>query len=197
MSSAVRYQFGIPESLRHDAARLYDESFEAKFSIAVPDKGQRLLLLADSLVLPFSVAAIASGELVGLAGFHTPEGSFTDGMTSRKLFRSLGLWRGLRAATVFSLYNRPLQGSELLMDGIAVREGMRGQGIGTKLLQELKQYARENGHSRIRLDVVDTNPAAKRLYERQGFVTTDIKHFDNLRGLLGFGASATMVFVIE
>ncbi len=197
MSGAVRYQLGTPESLRHDAACLYDDAFEAKFSVAVPDKGQRLLLLADALVLPFSVAAIASGELVGLAGFHTPEGSFTDGLTSRKLFRSLGLGSGLRAAMVFSLYNRQLQASELLMDGIAVRDGMRGKGIGTKLLEELKQYARENGHSRIRLDVVDTNPAARRLYERQGFVTTGIKHFDKLRGLLGFGASATMVFYIE
>ena len=175
MTAEVRYRLGIPEPLRNDAASLYDEAFEAKFSIAVPNKEQRLPLLAESRVLPFSVAAIANGTLVGLAGFHTREGSFTDGMTTRKLFQQLGLWGGLKAAMVFSLYQRQQHESELLMDGIAVSQAMRGKGIGTELLEKLKQYARENGYSRIRLDVIDTNPAARRLYERQGFVTTRIQ----------------------
>lgn len=67
------------------------------------------------------------------------------------------------------------------MDGIAVKQDMRGKGIGTKLLDELKQYARDNGFSSIRLDVIDTNPAARRLYERQGFVLTRTGYFGYLR----------------
>jgi len=98
---------------------------------------------------------------------------------------------------VFSSYERQPQESELLMDGIAVEQDMRGKGIGTKLLDELKQYARENGYSRIRLDVIDTNPAARHLYERQGFIPTRTEQFGYLRRLLGFGASTTMVFQVE
>ncbi len=197
MIDEIKYQFGIPESLRNDAAQLYDIAFGAKFSVAVRNQEKRLLLLADSLLLPFSGAAIANGNLAGLAGFQTPQGAFTKGMTSRKLFQHLGLLSGSWAAMVFSLYERQPQESELLMDGIAVKQDMRGKGIGTKLLDELKRYARENGYSHIRLDVIDTNPAARRLYERQGFIPTRTEQFGYLRRLLGFGASTTMVFQVK
>ncbi|MHC4457099.1 MAG: hypothetical protein ACYS0I_08400 [Planctomycetota bacterium] len=83
MTDEIQYQFGIPESLRNDAAQLYDEAFGAKFSVAVRNQRKRLLLLADSLLLPFSVAAIANGKLVGLAGFQTPQGALTKGITIR------------------------------------------------------------------------------------------------------------------
>ena len=197
MTEEVHYQFGIPEPLRHDAAQLYDQAFGAKFSVVIRDKEKRQQLLSDSLLLPFSAVAIANGKLVGLAGFHTPQGSLTKGITARRLFQHLGPLGGAWAAIVFGLYERELKGSELLMDGIAVSQEMRGHGIGTKLLDNLKRYACENGFSHIRLDVIDTNPAARRLYERQGFTPTRTEHFGCLRRLLGFGASTTMVFQVE
>jgi hypothetical protein len=55
MTDEIQYQFCIQESLRNDAAQLYDEAFGAKFSVAVRNQEKRLLLLADSLLLPFSV----------------------------------------------------------------------------------------------------------------------------------------------
>ena len=196
MTDEILYQIGIPESLRSEAAQLYDEAFGTKFSVAVRRREKRLHLLAESFLLPFAMAAIANHKLVGLAGFQTRQGALTKGITARNLFRHLGLFRGSWATIVFSLYDRQPQESELLMDGIAVRHDWRGKGIGTELLNELKQYARENGYSRIRLDVIDTNPAARRLYERQGFIATHSEQFGYLRRLLGFGASTTMVFQI-
>ena len=121
----------------------------------------------------------------------------TGGITVRKLIQHLGPAAGLWAAMVFSLYDRKAQESELLMDGIVVDQEMRGKGIGTKLLEKLKHYARENGFSSIRLDVIDTNPAARRLYERQGFVTKRTERFGYLRWLLGFGAATTMAYRVE
>ena len=78
------------------------------------------------------------------------------------------------------------------MDGIVVHPEMRGQGIGTRLLSELNAFACQEGYNKIRLDVIDTNPAARRFYERNGFVATKTEHFGYLRWLLGFGASTTM-----
>lgn len=83
-----------------------------------------------------------------------------------------------------------------MMDGITVHREMRGLGIGTRLLDEIKRYARENGYSSVRLDVIDTNPGARRLYEREGFVATKTEHFGYLRRILGFGAATTMVYKI-
>ena len=51
---------------------------------------------------------------------------------------------------------------------IAVQEGARGQGIGTRLLQSLLARASEQGAARISLSVNFDNPAAN-LYRRLGF----------------------------
>ena len=91
------------------------------------------------------------------------------------------------------LYERKPKEGQLLMDGIAVRQDARGRGIGTRLLDEFKAYGREHGYANIRLDVIDTNPGARRLYERLGFVATKTEHFEYLRWFLGFGASTTML----
>ncbi|MEL7536227.1 MAG: GNAT family N-acetyltransferase [Pseudomonadota bacterium] len=192
MSAEIHYQLGVPESLRAEAAELYDAAFGQKFSVAVSDHAQRLKLLRDSFALAFAYAAIADGRLAGLAGFQTPAGSLTHGISAEELFQHLGVLRGVRAAAVFSLFDRKPSSGELLMDGIAVRADMRGHGIGTRLLACLHDYAVEHGFKTIRLDVIDTNAAARRLYERRGFVATRTEKFEYLRWMLGFGASTTM-----
>ena len=139
---------------------------------------------------------MADTQLVGLAGLHTTDGSLTGGIDARQSFTNLGLMHGLRALVVFSLYERTPKAGELVMDGIAVHKDYRGQGIGSRLLRRVIDYARENGYATIRLDVIDTNPGAQRLYERRGFVAIRVERFPYLRWLLGFGASTTMEFRI-
>lgn len=196
METSIRYRIGIPAALRGAAVALYDEAFAPKLGVAVPDPHKRRVILAGSIALPFAVSALAGENLAGLAGFHTRHGSLTGGMGVRPLFRQLGLWGGLRATAVFSLFLRKPEEGELLMDGIAVRGDMRGRGIGTHLLDRLKRYARENGYSSVRLDVIDTNSRARRLYERHGFLATRTESFHYLRHILGFGAATTMVYRI-
>lgn len=81
---------------------------------------------------------------------------------------------------------------QLLMDGIGVSPRMRGNGIGTKLVHSLIDYARKEEYRSVRLDVIDTNPAARRLYERVNFVPVKTEHFAYVKRLLGFGP-ATLV----
>ena len=82
------------------------------------------------------------------------------------------------------------------MDGISVSSDARGRGIGGRLLEEVESYAISHGFESIRLDVIDTNPDAKRLYERKGFSVTKSESFGWLRWLLGFGGSETLVKVL-
>lgn len=184
---------GIAVGMRSDAVALYENAFGAKFAVAVPDEDARLALLSESLHLKFAFGAVSDGRLVGLAGYKTDAGSFTDGITYSVLNRLLGLIRGTWAALIFSFYERPMKPGELLMDGIVVDESMRRQGIGTRLLDELASFARHEEFDSIRLDVIDTNPAAQRMYERNGFLATKTEHFGYLRWLLGFGGSTTLV----
>jgi ribosomal protein S18 acetylase RimI-like enzyme len=80
------------------------------------------------------------------------------------------------------------------MDGIAVSPAARGRGIGSRLLEQLKQFAAHEGYRSIRLDVIDTNPRARQLYERQGFVPTRTASFRHLRWLLAFSSATTLEY---
>jgi len=192
MGNDVTYTPGFSENLRADAAALYDQAFGAKLALAIPSREARIGLLTQCLQPNYALVVLANAELVGLAGFHTPDGSLTGGMTWRTIRAQVGVIRGLWAVCVFSLFARRLEPGVLLMDGIAVRDDMRGHGIGSQLLDHLAHYAREHGYTRIRLDVIETNHAARRLYERKGFRAVHTDNFPYLKWLLGFGAATKM-----
>ena len=52
---------------------------------------------------------------------------------------------------------------------LAVDELHRGKGVGSALIDAMEVRGRESGSLRYAIDVSGRNPAALRLYERQGF----------------------------
>lgn len=192
--SKIIYQIGLPEQFRFSAASLYDEAFGKKFSVAVGSDKSRLHLLSSCFMLEYAIVAISENRLIGIAGFHTPSGSLTGEITYSELISQLGFMKGNWAALIFSLYERKPAPGELVMDGIAVQADARGKGVGSRLLEEIARYANEHKFDRIRLDVIDINPKARKLYERKGFEAVKTEYFPYLRWLLGFSGSTTMEF---
>jgi len=190
----VSVQRGFSDEARVSAAKLYDSAFGAKLSVAIPNASSRIAVLAQGFDPGFAFVAIRANDLVGIAGFKGAQGSFTGGITFQLLRRNLGLFRVMRAALVLTLFERKQIDEQLLMDGIAVSPNMRGNGIGTRLLQSLIEYAELEGYRSVRLDVIDMNSAARRLYERVGFVPIKTEHFPYLKWLLHFGASTQMEY---
>jgi len=178
---------------RTKVAELYDEAFGQKISLAIPSNSSRHSILAECFEPEFSFVALYKNQIVGIVGFQTSKGSFTNGISYLDLIHKLGLWAGNWAAFIFYFYEREPENGELILDGIAVHPDFRGKGIGTKLLENVVFHASENNYSRVRLDVIDTNKKARRLYESQGFKHTKTEHFPYLRWLLGFGGSTTLV----
>ncbi|MCP3976635.1 MAG: GNAT family N-acetyltransferase [bacterium] len=189
----VRYELGCPESARSAAADLYDEAFSQKLSPAIRNETSRRAILSTGLDLSRCIAAFEGGRLIGIAGFHDAGGSLTGGITFGSIRREIGLVRAIRAIAVFALLERNPEPGELLMDGVVVHSDCRGRGIGTGLFAALEDYSRSIGHNQIRLDVVDTNPGARRLYEKLGFVAGKVERTPFLRPIMGFGESTTMV----
>jgi ribosomal protein S18 acetylase RimI-like enzyme len=56
------------------------------------------------------------------------------------------------------------------LDDVSVKEDRRGQGIGTALMDQLKQQLIKESVARIDVGVHMENPEARRFYERHGFV---------------------------
>ena len=201
-SDEIIFQRGLPENYRSEAALLYDAAFGEKFSAAIKSEKQRIAFLEDSIIPEYSITAIHNDKLVGVAGFSIPEGSFTGGFFKgneayKELISRLGFLKGTWAALVLSLYERKPVPGELLMDGIAVNDNYRGKGIGSGLLNEITRYAQENKYGQVRLDVIDTNTRAKKLYERKGFKAVETVKFPYLKWLLGFSSSTTMTLNIK
>ena len=56
------------------------------------------------------------------------------------------------------------------LDDVSVKADRRGAGVGTELLNQLKDQLRKESVARIDVAVHLENPQAKRFYEKEGFV---------------------------
>ena len=70
---------------------------------------------------------------------------------------------------------------QLVIEAMGIDKEFRNQGIGTRLLEFVKKYAKENGFTELRLTVNEENENAIHLYEKVGFKVRNIAytlHFD-------------------
>ncbi|WP_422370123.1 GNAT family N-acetyltransferase [Hoeflea sp.] len=184
---------GLRSEHREDAALLFWEAFKGKLGPVMRPRDRAISYLCKNIDAGHAISAVSeAGELLGVVGYKTGQGGFVGG--GLREFCSVygwagGFWRGL----VLSTLDRPVEPGTLLMDGIFVAQAARGQGVGTLLLDAVKSRARQLGCNAVRLDVIDTNPRARALYERQGFVAVETRETGLFRHVFGFRSSTRMV----
>ncbi|MFF6998990.1 GNAT family N-acetyltransferase [Streptomyces sp. NPDC008313] len=181
----------MPHGGEDQVAALYWEAFGRKLAPALgpPEKGRAFI--AAHLHHDRGVVALAGDRVTGVAGYRLGGRALTGGGV-RDVLSAYGLFRGLPRLAALALFERAPAPDELVMDGIAVDATHRGQGVGSLLLAEIVAVAVHHGCRRVRLDVIDTNPRARALYERHGFTAHRTERTPYLRGLMGFGAVTTM-----
>lgn len=191
-------QRGFPESVRDQAAHLYFDAFAGKLGGLLGWDGRGVAFFRRILDPDFALSALSKDgdRLLGIAGFKTAEGSMTAGGLG-DLTATYG-WFGMAwRAPFLALLERDRVDDQLLMDGIAVAPKARGLGIGTALLKAVVREANRRKLSTVRLDVIDTNPKARALYERFGFVVKSTEELGFLRHIFGFSSSSTMVLDVN
>lgn len=175
------------------AAELYWEAFESKLGPVLnpPASGRAFL---ESVIDPvFAVGAVGTeGDLLGLCGFKTANGSFVTGGFG-DLRRHYGVIGAAWRTPLLAVLERKAVPGQLLMDGICVEASARGQGIGAALIREVMGVAADLSLREVRLDVIDTNPRAMHLYKRLGFAVEDWHDLGPLAGVFGFRRAATML----
>ncbi|MEM8644829.1 MAG: GNAT family N-acetyltransferase [Pseudomonadota bacterium] len=190
MSQEITIQLGVPEDHAAAATALYCEAFREKLAPFLGDQERSARFLAASLAPDRAFLAIKAGQVVGIAGFKVDgKGLFEPGFA--RFFAEYGVSAVLRIGGLL-LLERAESPDVLLMDGIALSPSVRGQGIGSRLLDAIEAHARELGKASIRLDVVDTNSGARRLYERFGFKARKTTSTGLLGRLFSFRASTDM-----
>lgn len=189
---SVTVSKGFRDAERPQVAALFWQAFADKLHKVMGPEDKGVAFFETALNPNFAlVARDASGRMLGLAGFKTSEGGLAGGTLSdiAQVYGWFGaLWRGL----VLNLLDRDLNPGVFQMDGIFVAVEARGQGIGTTLLSAIKAEAQRRGMTEVQLDVIDTNPRAKALYEREGFQVVSHEETGPLRYLFGFSGATKM-----
>jgi ribosomal protein S18 acetylase RimI-like enzyme len=188
----VMIQQGFEETQRAQVAAIYVAAFERKLTPLFNTTDIAVHMVAAELdpACCFT-AADAVGRVLGVAGFQHGGQSFVN-FSASALMREFGWLSGALRYGMTLLFDRKPHKDELQMDGIAVHNDARGMGVGTQLITALEAFAVQHGYQGVRLDVVDTNPRARRLYERLGFVAQHTATYPFLR-FIGFTAITTMV----
>ncbi|MFD0910223.1 GNAT family N-acetyltransferase [Ruegeria arenilitoris] len=194
MTVSVSRGFSPDERAR--AAELFWQAFSGKLSRVMGPDARGLAFFERVLNPEFAlVARDADGRMLGLAGYKTRDGGLTQGGLA-DLARVYGwfgaLWRGL----ILSVLERDLKPGVFQMDGICVAAEARGQGVGTLLLGAIKDEAQRLGMHEVHLDVIDTNPRARILYEREGFQVIGQDRTGPFKHLLGFSSATKMRWVV-
>lgn len=184
---------GVPAGAESAVAALYWEAFGRKLGPALgPDDAGRAFL-ARHLNHDRGIVVLGRDgrEVLGVAGYQLGARALLGG-TAGDVLAQYGRVRGLPRLALLALLERTAASCELVMDGICVAPQARGGGIGGRLLDEVAAVAGEEGCHRIRLDVIDVNPRARALYERNGFTAVRTHRTPYLRAMMGFGAVTTM-----
>lgn len=112
--------------------------------------------------------AVEDGTVIGILGYMKKNDAFLKTLP-QDFFRIYGFLPGMLRLIGFSLFGYSAKEDELYIEYLAVSASARGRGIGTKLIEAAKAYAIEKGFRVLSLEVVDTNPGARKLYTRLGF----------------------------
>jgi GNAT superfamily N-acetyltransferase len=180
-----------------EAARIFYAAFRDKIEhleLFPRSPEQAMHILARSFCADRGFYALEQGKVIGVVGFEGRDGRRFVELTWTVLASEFG-WFGAswRYAwiKVMHRFERP-SANTLRVEALAVAESARGQGVGTLLLNRVLDHARKCSYGAVALEVVDTNPRARRLYERLGFVTLKTAWYSPITRRAGFTRVAYM-----
>jgi GNAT superfamily N-acetyltransferase len=191
-TNQIEIRLGLPELYRHRAAELYYEAFQQELESIMGSQRHGMAILEKSFDAEFAIVALHRHQLVGVLGLEYDGHCFVDFRASTFAVE-FGWLHGLFKFVHFLPFTRRQRKGELGIDSLVVHPLMRGKEIGTRLLETVFAFARTKGFDLVSLEVVDTNPEARRLYERMGFAPIKTRRYAYLRRTMGFPAATTMI----
>lgn len=191
---AFEISSGFDAHERPIIAALYWQAFGFKLGRVLGPDARAQEFLRAAIDPAFALVARRSGgQILGIAGFKTAEGALVGG-DFKDLQAVYGTWGAFWRGLTLSVVEREVAPDVLLMDGICVHENARGLGVGTALLEAVKSKALAMGKPAVRLDVIDSNPRAKALYLREGFIPQGVERTGPFRHVFQFKSATQMLW---
>ncbi|TVR62310.1 MAG: GNAT family N-acetyltransferase [Spirochaetaceae bacterium] len=186
----VRILTSLPRTVsKHKVAALYYDVFRQKYDglLMIPrSREQALRVLTASIDCSMGIYAVDErGDLVGLVGLGCSDRGFVK-YTWKLLLREFGLCGAIRRKVIKFFESPRLLRDELRIEGIVVANAAQGKGVGTTLMDAVTEWAAQRGYGSVRLEVINSNPRARSLYQRLGFHDTGRSYYGPLTRRAGF-----------
>ncbi len=131
---------------------------------SLPGRLTGVVVLTDVEGKPIATAGLRTREVRAQVGWSEEQ------ITIEELGLGTALWLELRASLSEPGSYQP-RGNEAYLYNVVVTAAWRGKGIGDRILAYIHAEAERRGKQHALLEVVATNLAARRLYERHGYET--------------------------
>ena len=183
----------INKNQRIRAIEILYYAFEQKIRALIKSKEKALAIYNRSLKNDQVFYAFLGGNVVGLIGLHYKNKTFLEFKYRdlRKYFNPLQSYFIYR---IYKLTSPKIKDDVLRIDSIAVEKSFRSLSIGTQLINKVFEFAKNEGFKEVVLEVNNTNPKAKELYERIGFKEKKIVRYYFLTRSAGFSSEYIMSF---
>ncbi len=193
---SIEIKFGVPKNQRETVAKMFHESFGDKYDLMFGDETKTVAFVSACLDDSKTIVALKDDVAVGFSGLQHCGKSFIED-NAHEMVRVFGLasFKVMLIRSMFVFKRMGIDNNELLLEALAVSAKERNKGIGQKLLQFTIDYAKSKKFSHLKLDVINTNPKAKRLYERIGFVESKVQKIPYpFNVIMGFDSMSEMVY---
>jgi ribosomal protein S18 acetylase RimI-like enzyme len=182
----------LTDSFKNKFADIYFQAFGRKITALIKPESKAREIIIKSINYDVALYALDESEnLLGFLGYQTNSRKFT----RYKYYNFREYYNPASAFLkwiILKLSIPRLKKTDIRIDSIAVDGGMRGKGVGSSLIEHFFNYAKSNNYKKIYLEVVDTNPEAKKLYCRLGFNTEKRVNFYFFARRAGFSAEDIM-----
>lgn len=183
----------ISEKSLNNVVNLIYDAFELKFKhiwLFTKNEDKIKTVIKESININSGLYAWLDGEVLGFIGLKDKEIGFLK-YNYRAFKKAFGLvggtWRYF-LNKLFTKYDTQPEFHQEVIELIVVSPKARGLGIGSILMDKAQEYAKGVGRKELILEVVDSNPKAKKLYERLGFYEFDKKDLGPLADKAGFSS---------
>lgn len=179
------------EKQKIEIVNLFIESFLKNFQnlkIFSKDEKKIFAYLLKNLNYPNVICAVSKGKIAGVLGVKNINDSCVN-YNKSNFIETFGYFNGYYKYLknkLTSFFESTPKEDETVIEMISVSSEFRSKGIGSFLINQIFTIEKKKKKYKILLEVVNTNPRAKSLYEKLGFQVKKKIYFGFLTCSSGF-----------